>query len=55
MLKAVDKDRKYAIQATIVRIMKALKTLENQSLIEEVISQISQRLTLKIQDILEGH
>ena len=51
MLKAVDEDRKYTIQATIVRIMKARKTLKNQVLIEEVISLISQRFTPKIQDI----
>lgn len=51
MLKAVDEDRKYVIQATIVRIMKARKTLKNQALIQEVISQISQRFTPKIPDI----
>jgi cullin 1 len=51
VLKAVDEDRKYVIQATIVRIMKARKTLKNQALIQEVISQISQRFTPKIQDI----
>lgn len=51
MLKAVDEDRKYVVQATIVRIMKARKTLKNQALIPEVISQISQRFTPKIQDI----
>jgi cullin 1 len=51
VLKAVDEDRKYVIQATIVRIMKARKTLKNQALIQEVISQISQRFTPKIPDI----
>jgi len=40
VLKAVDEDRKYVIQATIVRIMKARKTMKNQPLIQEVISQI---------------
>lgn len=69
VLRSVDEDRKYVIQATIVRcvrkkenwrcgdsddyerIMKARKTLKNQGLIQEVISQISQRFTPKIPDI----
>ncbi|KAG7447720.1 winged helix DNA-binding domain-containing protein [Guyanagaster necrorhizus] len=51
VLKAVDEDRKYVIQATIVRIMKARKTMKDQALIQEVISQISQRFAPKIPDI----
>jgi cullin 1 len=70
VLKTVDEDRKYVIQATIVRyaprinrfylflsnkqlfrIMKASKTMKNQPLIQEVISQISQRFAPKIPDI----
>ncbi|KAG5648294.1 hypothetical protein DXG03_004866 [Asterophora parasitica] len=51
VLKTVDEDRKYVIQATIVRIMKARKTMKHQSLIQEVISQISQRFAPKIPDI----
>jgi cullin 1 len=73
VLKAVDEDRKYVIQATIVRyvtfsfypsfgcgldssfyhfrIMKARKTMKNQALIQEVISQISQRFAPNIPDI----
>ncbi|KAJ3753066.1 ubiquitin-protein ligase [Lentinula raphanica] len=51
VLRAVDEDRKYAIQATIVRIMKARKTMKNQALIQEVISQISHRFAPKIPDI----
>ncbi|KAH8796887.1 Cullin [Flagelloscypha sp. PMI_526] len=51
VLKAVDEDRKYVTQATIVRIMKARKTMKNQALIQEVISQISQRFSPKIPDI----
>ncbi|KAF4619424.1 hypothetical protein D9613_004852 [Agrocybe pediades] len=41
VLKLVDEDRKYVIQATIVRIMKARKKMKNQPLIQEVVSQIS--------------
>ncbi|EJC98883.1 Cullin-domain-containing protein [Fomitiporia mediterranea MF3/22] len=51
VLKNVDEDRKFAIQATIVRIMKARKTMKNQALIQEVISHISTRFTPKIPDI----
>jgi cullin 1 len=51
VLKTVNDDRKYVIQATTVRIMKAHKTMKNQPLIQEVISQISQRFTPKIPDI----
>ena len=68
VLKTVDEDRKYVIQATIVRyvaypepikpwysqcyrIMKARKTMKNQALVDEVISQISQRFTPKVPDI----
>ena len=51
VMKTVDEDRKYVIQATIVRIMKARKTMKNQPLIQEVISQISTSFTPKIPDI----
>ncbi|KAG9308801.1 Cullin-domain-containing protein [Chiua virens] len=51
VLKAVDEDRKYVIQATIVRIIKARKTVKNQPLIQEVISQISARFAPKLPDI----
>ncbi|KAF7299052.1 CULLIN-2 domain-containing protein [Mycena indigotica] len=51
VLKTVDEDRKYVIQATIVRIMKARKTMKNQPLIQEVISQVTQRFSPKIPDI----
>ncbi|KIK69633.1 hypothetical protein GYMLUDRAFT_34019 [Collybiopsis luxurians FD-317 M1] len=51
VLKSVDEDRKFVVQATIVRIMKARKTMKNQSLIQEVILQISQRFAPKIPDI----
>jgi cullin 1 len=51
VLKTVDDDRKYVIQAIIVRIMKARKAMKNQLLIQEVISQVSQRFAPKIPDI----
>ncbi|EKM79404.1 hypothetical protein AGABI1DRAFT_120802 [Agaricus bisporus var. burnettii JB137-S8] len=51
VLKIVDEDRKYVIQATIVRIMKARKTMKNQALIQEVITQLSPKFAPKIPDI----
>jgi len=51
VLKPVDRDRQYAIQAAIVRIMKARATLKNQALIQEVMSQLSQRFTPTVQEI----
>ncbi|KAJ7263867.1 Cullin [Mycena rebaudengoi] len=48
VLKTVDEDRKYVIQATIVRIMKARKTMKHQPLIQEVTAQ---RFTPQIPDI----
>ncbi|KAG8904450.1 hypothetical protein FRB99_001710 [Tulasnella sp. 403] len=51
VLKTVDEDRKYVIQATIVRVMKARKTMKNQALIQEVIAQISTRFTPRVPDI----
>ncbi|PFH53934.1 hypothetical protein AMATHDRAFT_53605 [Amanita thiersii Skay4041] len=51
VLKTVDEDRKYVIQATIVRIMKARKTMKYQPLMQEVIAQITQRFAPKIPDI----
>ncbi|KAG1832890.1 Cullin family-domain-containing protein [Suillus subalutaceus] len=47
----VEKDRKHTLEATVVRIMKARKTLKIQPLIQEVVSQLSQRFTPKIPDI----
>jgi hypothetical protein len=37
----VDKDRRYAIDAAIVRIMKARKMLAHSELIDEVLSQLA--------------
>jgi len=39
----VDEDRKHQIEASIVRIMKAKKTMEHSNLIGEVSRQLSSR------------
>ncbi|CAF0895622.1 unnamed protein product [Adineta ricciae] len=49
--KAVEEDRKFYLQAVIVRIMKARKVLKHNSLIEEVITQSKQRFLPSIQII----
>ncbi|CAM4808242.1 unnamed protein product [Rotaria magnacalcarata] len=49
--KAVEEDRKFYLQAVIVRIMKARKKLKHNSLIEEVITQSKQRFSPSIQII----
>ncbi|KXN88701.1 Cullin-1 [Leucoagaricus sp. SymC.cos] len=48
ILEAVNKDRRYVIRATIVRIMKARKIMKNQALIQEVIAQVSRHFPPKI-------
>lgn len=45
---AVDEDRKLYLQAAIVRIMKARKTIKHNCLIQEVISQARARFTPSI-------
>lgn len=45
---SVDEDRKLYLQATIVRIMKSRKSLNHNSLIQEVINQSKQRFTPSI-------
>ncbi|CAM4870034.1 unnamed protein product [Rotaria socialis] len=49
--KSVEEDRKFYLQAVIVRIMKARKKLKHNSLIEEVITQSKQRFSPSIQII----
>lgn len=41
MIEDVDKDRKYAIDAAIVRTMKSRKVLQHQQLVMEVVQQLS--------------
>lgn len=48
VLKDVDEDRKFLIQATIVRIMKSRKTMKHGALVNEVVSISSQRFTPNI-------
>jgi cullin 1 len=41
VIEDVDKDRKYAIDAAIVRTMKSRKVLQHQQLVMEVVQQLS--------------
>lgn len=41
VIEDVDKDRRYAIDAAIVRTMKSRKVLQHQQLVLEVVQQLS--------------
>lgn len=50
VIEEVDKDRRYTIDAAIVRIMKSRKVLELQKLVIECVEQLSNMF--KVQHIL---
>merc|ERR1712066_276286 len=52
--KGVEDDRKFEIQCCIVRVMKARKKLEHNSLVTDVIEQLRHRFKPKINVIKKG-
>lgn len=48
---AIEEDRKFVYQATIVRLMKSRKTSKHAPLVQDVASQIASKFTPKIPDI----
>ncbi|GHJ86386.1 hypothetical protein NliqN6_2788 [Naganishia liquefaciens] len=54
VMKAIDEDRKFVYQATIVRIMKMRKTLNHQALVQETVSMISPQFVPKVSHIKQA-
>ena len=48
VIKDVDKDRRYAIDASIVRIMKSRKVLSHQQLVLECVEQLSRMFKVSL-------
>jgi len=50
-LKLVSTDRKHAIQAAVVRVLKARRHITHQNLVAEVLSQLKGSFKPSVQDI----
>lgn len=51
MMKTIDEDRRFLIQAVLVRIMKARRTMRLSELVNEAVVQLSNRFTCKVSDV----
>jgi len=52
VIEDVDKDRRYAIDASIVRIMKSRKVLNYQQLVMECVEQLGRMFKVRITPLL---
>lgn len=53
VIEDVDKDRRYAIDASIVRIMKSRKVLGYQQLVMECVEQLGRMFKVPLLDLLK--